>query len=70
MDEAGNVVRQVTVVSEPDALLAVLPNPTDQFKRIGVEAGPLAQWLFSALTKVDLPVICRDSAHPAGEGPD
>ena len=39
------------VASEPDALLAVLTNPTYCFKRIGLEAGPLSQWLFSAVAK-------------------
>lgn len=71
MDEAGKGVRDVKVVSEPDALPAVVTKPTDPFKRIGVEAGPLSQWLFSALAEIDLPVISRDPAHAAGvEGPD
>ena len=37
------------MASEPEALLAVLKNPAYHFKRIGLEAGPLSQWLFSAL---------------------
>ena len=49
VDEAGKITRDVKVASEPDALLAVLRNPTYHFKRIGLEAGPLSQWLFSAL---------------------
>jgi hypothetical protein len=36
------------VASEPDSLLQVLTNPAYHFKRIGLEAGPLSQWLFSA----------------------
>jgi hypothetical protein len=47
--EAGKIVREVKVASEPNALLQVLRNPVYQFKRIGLEAGPLSQWLFSAL---------------------
>jgi hypothetical protein len=38
----------VKVASELEALLAVLKNPAYHFKRIGLEAGPLSQWLFSA----------------------
>jgi hypothetical protein len=30
---------------EPDALLAVLKNLAYHFKRIGLEAEPLSQWL-------------------------
>ena len=37
------------VASEPEALLAVLANPAYHFKRIGLEAGPLSQWLYSVL---------------------
>ena len=36
---------EVKVASEPEALLAVLKNPAYHFKRIGLEAGPLSQWL-------------------------
>jgi hypothetical protein len=49
VDDTGKIVREVKVASEPDALLQVLSNPTYCFKRIGLEAGPLSQWLFSAL---------------------
>jgi hypothetical protein len=41
VDETGKIVREVKVVSEPQALLAVLANPAHHFKRIGLEAGPL-----------------------------
>ena len=46
VDDAGKIVREVKVASEPEALLAVLTNPAYRFKRIGLEAGPLSQWLF------------------------
>ena len=45
VDGTGKIVREVKVASEPDALLAVLTNGTYRFKRIGLEAGPLSQWL-------------------------
>ena len=44
-------------------MLAVLTNRTYHFKRIGLEAGPLSQWLFSALAEADLPVICVETRH-------
>src|SRR5665811_464414 len=53
VDDTGRIVREVKVESEPDALLAVLKNPTYHFKRIGLEAGPLSQWLFSALADTE-----------------
>jgi transposase len=63
VDDTGKIVREVKVASEPDALLPVLTNPTYHFKRIGLEAGPLSQWLFSALAEAGLPVICVETRH-------
>ena len=63
VDDTGRIVREVKVASEPEALLAVLRNPAYHFKRIGLEAGPLSQWLFSALAEAGLPVICVETRH-------
>ena len=63
VDDTGKIVREVKVASEPEALLAVLENPAYHFKRIGLEAGPLSQWLFSALVEAGLPVICVETRH-------
>ena len=63
VDDTGKIVREVKVASEPEALLAVLKNPTCRFKRIGLEAGPLSQWLFSALAEAELPVVCVETRH-------
>jgi transposase len=50
--------------SEPaEALLAVLKNPAYRFERIGLEAGPLSQWLFGALAEAELPVVCVETRH-------
>src|SRR4030095_4903926 len=63
VEGTGRLVREVRVASEPEALLPVLTNPLWRFKRIGLEAGPLSQWLFSALAEADLPVICVETRH-------
>ena len=63
LDDAGKIVKEVKVASEPQALLKVLGNPAYRFKRIGLEAGPLSQWLFSALAEAELPVICVETRH-------
>src|SRR3974377_45325 len=63
VDEVGKIVREVKVASEPGVLLAVLTHAGYRFKRIGLEAGPLSQWLFSALAEADLPVICVETRH-------
>jgi transposase len=41
----------------------VLKNNTYRFRRIGLEAGPLSQWLYSALGEANLPVICVETRH-------
>src|SRR5262249_38260898 len=48
---------------EAEALLAALKKPAYHSKRIGLEAGPLSQWLFSALAEAGLPVICVETRH-------
>ena len=63
VDDTGRIVREVRVASEPAALLAVLDTSAYRFNRIGLEAGPLSQWLFSALAETGLPVICVETRH-------
>ena len=63
VDGAGQVVREVKVASEPGAILGVLADEAFTLKRIGLEAGPLSQWLYGALAEADLPVICVETRH-------
>jgi transposase len=63
VDNAGNIVREARVASEPEVLLEVLTKTIYRFKRVGLEAGPLSQWLFSALAEAGLPVICVETRH-------
>jgi transposase len=63
VDDTGKIAREVKVASEPEVLLTVLKNPAYRFKRIGLEAGPLSQWLFSALAEAELPVVCVETRH-------
>jgi transposase len=63
VDDAGRIVREVKVASEPEALLPVLKSGIYHFKRIGLEVGPLSQWLYSAFAEAGLPVICVETRH-------
>jgi transposase len=63
VDDAGKIVREARVASEPEALLQVLTSTIYRFKRVGLEAGPLSQWLYSVLAEVGLPVICVETRH-------
>ena len=63
VDKAGKVIREVKVATEPEAILAVLTEEALAIERIGLEAGPLSQWLYSALAEAGLPVICVETRH-------
>ena len=61
--EAGTVLREMKVASEPEALLEELTNKSYSFTRIGLEAGPLSQWLYSTLVDAGLPAVCVETRH-------
>ena len=63
VDDTGKTVREARVASEPEALLQVPTNTIYRFKRVGLEAGPLSQWLYSVLAEAGLPVICVETRH-------
>jgi transposase len=63
VDDAGKIVREARVSSEPEAILQVLTNTIYRFKRVGLEAGPLSRWLYSVLAEAGLPVICVETRH-------
>jgi transposase len=63
IDEAGKTIREVKVASEPEAILSVLVDEALTIERIGLEAGPLSQWLYSGLAETGLPVICVETRH-------
>src|SRR5437899_361866 len=63
VDKAGKVIREVKVATKPAAILAVLTEEALAIERIGLEAGPLSQWLYGALAEAGLPVICVETRH-------
>ena len=63
VDEGGRICREMKVASHPDDLVEALKNPAWNLARIGLEAGPLSQWLFSGLAGASLPAICIETRH-------
>src|SRR6478672_11791784 len=45
LDAAGQIVREAKVASDPEALIGFLTGLALPLTRIGLEAGPLSQWL-------------------------
>lgn len=63
VDELGKVICESKVPTEPDDIAALLSTIGDDYVRVGIEAGPLSQWLVNGLTEADLPVICVETRH-------
>ena len=63
VDEAGKVILEQKVPTEPADIIALLTSLGVNLGRIGIEAGPLSQWLVNALTAAELPVICVETRH-------
>src|SRR6201984_2717259 len=63
VDGNGKIVREGKIVSEPDALIAWLGGLKLELTRIGLEAGPLSQWLYAAMRQAGLAVELLETRH-------
>ena len=61
VDEAGGIVREARVPSEPEALVAFFRGLGLAMERIGLEACSLAAWLHEGLTAAGLPAVCLET---------
>jgi transposase len=63
VDAAGTVVREAKAPSEPEALVRLLREFGLEFERIGLEAGPLSQWLHAGLAAAGFDVVLLETRH-------
>ena len=63
LDAEGKVIREAKVASEPEALIAWFANLGLVMSRIGLEAGPLSQWLYAGMKEAALPVELLETRH-------
>ena len=63
VDATGRIVREAKVASEPEALIAWLRGLGLELARVGLEAGPLSQWLYAAMRDAGLPVALLETRH-------
>ena len=63
VDQAGLVVREGVVGSDPEAISVFVRSKAPGAVRIGLETGPTSTWLWTELKRLDLPVICIDARH-------
>lgn len=63
VDKDGKIIREVKVASEPEALAALFGGLGLELTRIGLEAGPLSQWLHAGLTAAGHEVVLLETRH-------
>ena len=63
LDAAGQIVKEAKVASEPEALTTFLTHLGLPLTRIGLEAGPLSQWLHAALVKAGFQAVLLETRH-------
>jgi transposase len=63
VDATGRIVRETKVASEPEALVRLFGQLGLPLTRIGLEAGPLSQWLHAGLTKAGFEAVLLETRH-------
>lgn len=63
VDAEGAIVQEATVETTPKAIGSTLRGARRRYGRVGMEASPLAAWLYSGLAKFGLPIISIDPKY-------
>src|SRR5882672_8888386 len=63
VDASGKIVREGKVASEPAALIGWFGSLRVRLVRIGLEAGPLSQWLYAEMEQAGLAVELLETRH-------
>jgi transposase len=63
VDARGQIVREAKVASEPEALATWFKGLSFAVTWIGLEAGPLSQWLHAGLTQAGLATVLLETRH-------
>jgi transposase len=59
----GKVVKEAKIASEPAALVCFFKELGVPVSRIGLEAGPLSQWLYAGLTQAGFQTVLLETRH-------
>ena len=63
VDAKGKILKEAKVASEPEALVSFLQWLGFPVKRVGLEAGPLSQWLHARLTQAGFETVLLETRH-------
>ena len=62
-DGTGKIVREAKVASEPEAMVGFFGGLGFAVGRVGLEAGPLSQWLYAGLQEAGFEVVLLETRH-------
>ena len=63
VDVRGGIVREAKVASEPEMLIRFLSEQDLEIVRVGLEAGPLSQWLHAGLIAAGFESVLLETRH-------
>ncbi len=63
VDSQGKILKEAKVSSEPDALVEFFETLSFAVNRIGLEAGPLYQWLHAGLQRAGFETVLLETRH-------
>jgi transposase len=63
VDAAGKIVKEAKVTTDPQVLVTFFKGLGFPVTRIGLEAGPLSQWLYAGLTQAGFDVVLLETRH-------
>jgi transposase len=63
VDARGEIICEAKVPSEPEALIGFLNGQQLKISRVGLEAGPLSQWLHAGLIAAGFETVLLETRH-------
>ena len=63
VDATGKIVKEAKVATDPHVLVTFFKGLGFPVTRIGLEAGPLSQWLYAGLTQTGFDVVLLETRH-------
>src|ERR671913_1590043 len=63
VDASGRIIREARVASDPESLITWFGEIDTPVTRVGLEAGPLSQWLFAEMREAGLAVELLETRH-------
>jgi transposase len=63
VDATGKIIREAKLASEPEALAGLFAGLGLAVTRIGLEAGPLSQWLHAGLSEAGFEAVLLETRH-------